>query len=322
MAEYVSIPGEPSAPALVMRHRPAAGDAPPTEGRVVLYIQGATFPGSHAIGFRFDGWSWMDDLSAVGFDVWALDVAGFGASERYPAMDAPADAHPPLGRAPEVSAQIARAVDAITARQGVARVHLLAHSWGTLVAGHFATHAPEHVDRLVLFGPITRRDGPLPPGPLPAYRDITLDAQWRRFTEDVPAGAPPVLLRRHFDAWGRAYLATDATSGTRSPASVRIPGGPQADILAAWGGTFPYDPAAVRAPTLLVRGEWDSLATDADARWLFDALTAAPTKLDVKIGRATHLMHLEDGRHALYRTVRSFLAGDDAPPDGGASRSV
>jgi hypothetical protein len=37
-----------------------------------------------------------------------------------------------------------------------------------------------------------------------------------------------------------------------------------------------YDPGLIRAPVAIIRGEWDSLATDADARWLFDALKASP----------------------------------------------
>src|SRR5438876_3219497 len=48
-------------------------------------------------------------------------------------------------------------------------------------------------------------------------------------------------------------------------------------------GKLAYDPVYVRAPLAIVRGEWDSMCTDADARWLFDALSGSPTKRDVKI---------------------------------------
>jgi hypothetical protein len=70
----------------------------------------------------------------------------------------------------------------------------------------------------------------------------------------------------------------------------------------------------VRAPVAIIRGEWDGLVPDADARWLFDAFKASPMKHDIKIGRATHLMHLEAMRYALYRESIAFLlAGDQAP---------
>ena len=64
----------------------------------------------------------------------------------------------------------------------------------------------------------------------------------------------------------------------------------------------------------IIRGEWDSLVTDADARWLFDALSTAPIKRDIKISRSTHLMHLETMRYALYRESIGFLLNDDAAP--------
>jgi hypothetical protein len=60
------------------------------------------------------------------------------------------------------------------------------------------------------------------------------------------------------------------------------------------------------------RGEWDSMCTDTDARWLFDALAASPVRRDIKIGRATHLMHLEASRFALYREAETFLTARDS----------
>ena len=50
---------------------------------------------------------------------------------------------------------------------------------------------------------------------------------------------------------------------------------------------------------------------DADALWLFDALSSSAMRRDVKIGRATHLMHLEQNRFALYREAETFLSGGD-----------
>ena len=70
----------------------------------------------------------------------------------------------------------------------------------------------------------------------------------------------------------------------------------------------------VRAPVAIIRGEWDSMCTDADAAWLFGAFTSSPIRRDVKISRGTHLMHLETSRCALYRETQNFLAGGDAPP--------
>jgi esterase/lipase len=65
---------------------------------------------------------------------------------------------------------------------------------------------------------------------------------------------------------------------------------------------------------LIVRGEWDSVTTDTDAHWLYEALRAAPLKRDVVISRGTHVMHLERSRYQLYREVQVFLEGQDSRP--------
>jgi hypothetical protein len=150
---------------------------------------------------------------------------------------------------------------------------------------------------------------------------VTLDDQWARFVEDTPPDQAPVLSRSHFEEWGERYLDSDPESRSRDPAGVKIPSGPFADILHAWHGQLAYDPALVHAPVAIVRGEWDGLIPDEDARWLFDAFSASPIKRDIKINRGTHLMHLEAMRYALYRESIAFLMpGDEAPmPQHGAT---
>jgi hypothetical protein len=51
----------------------------------------------------------------------------------------------------------------------------------------------------------------------------------------------------------------------------------------------------------------DSLCQDGDAEWLLAALTSSPEKIDSKIAKATHLMHLEENRGELYRAALDFL---------------
>ncbi|HEV2187133.1 MAG TPA: alpha/beta hydrolase [Stellaceae bacterium] len=290
---------------LFLRHLPRSGP------RAVLYVHGGTFPSALSIAHRFDGRSWRDSLCDAGFDVWGLDFHGFGLSDPYPEMAGPAEAHPPLGRAADCSRQLEAAVRFIGERRGSPRVSLVAHSWGTIVAGEFAGRCPELVDRMVFFGPIARRAHQGERQRLPGWRLISLNDQWDRFTADVPAGESPVLSRRHFDQWGELYLDTDPDSRSRSPAAVKNPSGAFQDIYDAWAGELAYDPARIQAPVAIIRGEWDGMCPDADARWLFDALKNSPFRRDIKIARATHLMHLEESRFALYRETECFLAGGD-----------
>jgi pimeloyl-ACP methyl ester carboxylesterase len=285
--------------------------------RAVLYVHGATFPSGLSIAHRFDGYSWRDALCAAGFDVWGFDFNGFGHSDQYPEMAQPADANPPLCRAEDAAAQIEAAARFILAHHGVPHLSIVAHSWGSIAAGRFASRHPALVDRLVLFGPIGRRPPrryEKPPA-APAWRIVTPEEQWARFVEDVPPREAPVLSRAHFDEWAERYLDSDPNSRSRDPAGVQIPTGPFTDILAAWHGQLAYDPVEVQAPVAIIRGEWDGLIPDADARWLFDAFTGSPSRRDIKISRGTHLMHLEAMRFDLYReTIAFLLAGERERP--------
>ncbi len=298
---------------IFLRHLPAARTDANHNRAPVLFIHGSSFPSALAAAFKFDGTSWMDDLSRSGFDVWALDFLGYGGSDRYPEMRDPPFAHPPLGRADQAARQIAAAVAFITAHQRTTRVSLIAHSWGTIPAGLYAGTHPQRIDRLVQFGPVARREQTRDTSKIPAYDFVTEEAQRSRFYGYVPKGELPVLDARHFAVWGPAYMATDSMSRTRTPASVAVPSGPDADIQDAWSGELRYDPGAITAPVLIVRGEWDKVTRDADADWLYNALTHSPLKRDVKISRATHVMHLEASRYQLYREVATFLSGGDVP---------
>ena len=286
---------------LFLRRLPPSAGSP--QAGVVLYVHGGTFSSALSIAHRFDGCSWRDDLCDAGFDVWGLDFLGFGYSDPYPDSD-PAT---PLGRTAEVSVQLEQAVRFILRETGEQHLSLVAHSWGTMVAGHFAGRCPTLVDRMVFFGPIAQRAPSADTPRLPAWRLITLQDQWDRFTADVPANEPPALSHAHFAAWGEAYLDSDPASRDRNPPAVRTPGGAFQDIFDSWAGTFPYDPGLIRAPVSIVRGAWDSMCNDADASWLLDTI---PDARETVIPRATHLMHLEQNRHALYRATRAFLTDE------------
>jgi pimeloyl-ACP methyl ester carboxylesterase len=309
--EHVRIPGPMPGLELFARYLPARNRRGGTS--TVLYVHGGTFPSALSIAHRFDGRSWRDELADAGFDVWGFDFYGFGESGRYLEMSEPADGRAPLGRAEIASRQVEAVVRFLIRRHAVPRVSIIAHSWGTIATGRFAGRCPELVDRLVFFGPITWRPKTAEPQRFPAWRPVSLEDQWTRFTAEVPKGEPAVLSRRHFDDWGERYLDSDAESRTRTPPSVRTPAGPWQDIACAASGEIAYDPGLIQAPVAIIRGEWDSLATDDGARWLFGALKAAPLRRDVKIARATHLLHLEENRYALYRETEAFLDGRDRP---------
>ena len=310
--EHFRIPSHHNGLSLFLRYLPPFHGTE-LRGNVVLYVHGGTFPSRLSIAHRFDGRSWRDELAASGFHCWGLDFHGFGRfSDPYPEMAEPAENHAPLGRAEDASRQLEQAVRFICAHHRVPRISLIAHSWGSIVSGRFAGQHPRLVERLVYFGPIAWRAPRADSQRLSGWRLISLKDQWDRFTADLPPREPPVLSKRQFDEWGEAYLDIDPESRTRSPPAVKTPSGAFQDIYDAWAGELAYDPALVRAPVAIIRGEWDGMSTQEDANWLFHALTSSPIRRMVIVSRGTHLMHLEESRYALYRETEAFLAGNDA----------
>ena len=298
---------------LFLRHLPPQRPGQAMDVRPVIYVHGATFPSALSIAHRFEGYAWRDALCDAGFDIWSFDFLGYGCSGRYAEMSQPPEANQPLCSVQDASAQLEAAVRFILQYHAVPSLSIISHSWGSMPTCRFAGRHPTMVDRIVLFAPVARRERRRYERPpvAPAWRFITVEEQWVRFVEDVPPREPPVLARAHFEEWSERYLDTDPESRSRDPASVKIPTGPFVDILRGWHGDFGYDPALVQAPIAIIRGAWDGLIPDEDARWLFDAFTASPVKRDIKLSRGTHLMHLEEMRYALYRESIGFLMGDD-----------
>ena len=50
--------------------------------QTVLYVHGATYPSETAFDLKLDGVSWMEYIAARGYDVWLLDLRGYGKSTR------------------------------------------------------------------------------------------------------------------------------------------------------------------------------------------------------------------------------------------------
>ncbi len=46
--------------------------------RTLLYVHGSTYPAETAFDLRLDGLSWMDYIAGHGYDVYLVDVRGYG----------------------------------------------------------------------------------------------------------------------------------------------------------------------------------------------------------------------------------------------------
>ncbi|HJR73024.1 MAG TPA: alpha/beta fold hydrolase [Luteimonas sp.] len=285
---------------LALTRQPASGDA-------VLYVHGATFPAALSVGWKMGGVSWLDHWQNAGLDAWALDFAGYGHSDRPRVFEADALSAPPFGRCADAAAQIGVALRRIREIRPDAPIHVVAHSWGTLPAQQAAIDYPELASRLVLFGPVATREGPRENAPAPAWSLIDAAHQRPRQRTGLPANAPTPVSEAEIDRWCAAYLDSDPTSTQRTPRSAKVPNGPGADIDALWAGESLVDSARIRQPVLIVRGDWDHITADADAKRLYDALTGTRDKRDVKISGGNHWLHLQPRREALWAETLSFL---------------
>jgi pimeloyl-ACP methyl ester carboxylesterase len=60
------------------------------------YVHGATYPAETAFDLQLNGQSWMDYIAEKGYDVYLLDVRGYGQSTRPPQMNRPANENAPF----------------------------------------------------------------------------------------------------------------------------------------------------------------------------------------------------------------------------------
>ena len=124
-----------------------------TPARTVLFVHGATYPAHTAFDLPLGGLSWMDYIAGQGFDVWCLDIRGYGRSTRPPEMSQPPEANPPIVRGDTAVKDIGTAAAFIRERRNVAKLVHIGWSWGSTLMGRFAADNPALVERLVLFAP-------------------------------------------------------------------------------------------------------------------------------------------------------------------------
>jgi pimeloyl-ACP methyl ester carboxylesterase len=304
---------------IYVREKHPSGMTRFTPDRTLLFVHGATYPAETAFDLALDGLSWMDFIAEHGFDVFLLDVRGYGRSTRPLAMDAPPEANPPLATTAEARADVMAVIEYIKRLRGVDRLCLMGWSWGCATMGSFAAQHPELVERLVLFAPGWVRDRPSaadPGGELGCWRGVTRDQARARWLNGVPEDKRDALIPEGwFDLWADATWATDPSGGAMEPPVLRAPNGVVADGRAYWSaGRVLYDPALVVAPTLIVVGEWDRDTPPAFGLALFGLLTNAPDKRFVVLGEATHTALMEKGRMGLFDVVQGWLEGGIAEP--------
>jgi pimeloyl-ACP methyl ester carboxylesterase len=279
----------------------------------VLYVHGATYPASTSFDLPLDGLSWMDYLAARGYDVYLLDVRGYGRSTRPPEMAEKPDAHGPIVRGDTAVRDIGAVVDFILKRRNIPRLNLIGWSWGTSLMATYTTQNPGKVERLALYAPGWIRKTPslvpVAPGKLGAWRATTRAQALARWLTGVPEDKKATLIPAGwFDQWADAAWADDPVGAQQTPPVIRAPNGVLADGAEYWSSNRPYyDPAKITVPTLLVHGEWDQDLPPYMAQTLFPLLVNSPGKRYVMLAEGTHTIIMEKNRLELFKAVQAFL---------------
>jgi pimeloyl-ACP methyl ester carboxylesterase len=306
---------DPDVSLYVRNKRPAGLTAFPSD-RILLYVHGATYPASTSFDLPLNGLSMMDYLAGRGFDVYLVDLPGYGFSDRPRQMKAPAGDNPPFLRTVDSARAVGLVVDTILKRRGVDKLDLMGWSWGTSTMGLYTAQNNATVNRLVLYAPQWLATAPLnlgTTGPLGAYRAVSRDTARERWLKGVPDDKKAGLIPPGwFEQWADATFATDAVGAAQTPPVLRAPNGILADSQDYWQAGKPlYDPGLIRVPTLVIHAEWDADLPSYQAQGYFAKLTATPYKRFIELGEGTHTVMMEKNRMQFFRAVAAFLEEED-----------
>jgi pimeloyl-ACP methyl ester carboxylesterase len=291
----------------------------PRDDRVVLFVHGAGTPAEVAFDVPHEGYSWMAFLAAAGFDVFSMDMTGYGRSTRPFVMNdvcnLSAEQQTALGRKPCDATHEAQlttiasdwddidaVVDYIRAVRDVPRVSLVGWSLGGPRAGGYAARHADKVEKLVLLAPAyARQRGLDAPQPSPA-QGVAFNAQSQAdFTAnwDRQVGCPNQYEPEVAAAVWHAMLESDPVGATWGQGVRRAPN------TTVWG-FGKTDVERARTPTLMVAGIHDKQVAPERVREYFEDL-GAESKVLLDLGCASHNAMWETNRLLLFRASLEWL---------------
>jgi len=309
---------------LFLREKMAEGNTTFNDENVVLFLHGATSPSTCDFDLGYKDYSWADWLVKKGYVVYMGDYRNYGGSTREAAMGEPASKNQPVTRSYLALRDVEAMVNAIKARRHVKQVTLIGWSWGAMMAGYYSSLHSENVHKLVLYAPLYNFNNHTNLGPgsglqnkrkpdefnfaLGAYRVASEAANTGRWNGEIPLEnkdeyrdpAVPV------EFW-KACLATDPTSDSRTPPSLRAPNGVLEDSFYQATGRPLWNAANIYAPTLVIGGNYDTWSFQEDREGLMRNLIHAASKKNVLIPDATHFVLFEKKRFEFFNAVLKFL---------------
>ena len=309
---------------IFMREKMAQGNTRFSDDNVVLFLHGATAPSTCDFDLTYKDYSWADWMVKRGYVVYMGDYRNYGYSTREKTMDQPASANQPVTRSYLALRDIEAMVDHIKRTRGVRKVTLIGWSWGAMLAGYYASLHSENVHKLVLYAPLYNFADHTNLGPgsalqnkrtphefnfaLGAYRLASEAANTGRWNGEIPVENKDEYREPAVPAeFWKECMATDPTSGTRNPPSLRAPNGVLEDSFYQATGRPLWNAANIYAPTLVIAGQFDTWSFPEDREGLMRELVHAPVKKAVLIPNATHFVLFEKPRHQFFEEILAFI---------------
>lgn len=238
----------------------------------LVFVHGSSVQSVPAFDLQIPGQpqsSVMDWFARLGYDTWCFDCEGYGRSDKW----RPVNADIACG------ADDLAVVSEFILRNSDQKLLLYGPSSGALRVGLFAQRHPERIRRIVLDALVYTGEGSKTLAErkkrLAQYRasnrrPINRDFVRSIFTRDGnPDAYDPAVVERFADQ----VLALDDSmpTGTYLDMSANLP------VL---------DPAKIRVPTTILRGQWDGIATDQDIINFFTRLPNPDKQLSIMPGIA------------------------------------
>ncbi len=289
---------------------------------VVVFIHGAGTPAEVSFDVGYQDYSWMAFLAKEGFDVFAVDMTGYGRSSRPAPMNDPCNLSkeqqatfvPALTPAPcspsraeaisDVGSDwndINAVVDHVRSLRKVDKVSLVAWSLGGPRAGGYAAQHPEKINRMVLLAPAYNRAGPAtqPAGPgrgaiMTTQSKSEFMANWDRQVGCTDQYEPAMA-----EATWREMVASD-TDGSKWGTGVR-----RAPSVATWGWNQAVV-AKTTIPTLMVAGVHDKQVNPTAVHNLYTDI-GSTKKVFIDLACSSHNAMWEKNHLLLFRASLEWL---------------
>lgn len=283
--------------------RPASGVETAGDHEAVLYVHGsitcsrALFAPPVADD---ESYSWLAATGNRGRTAFALDVRGYGDSDRPPEMrEPPAENGPPV-QADLAANDLADAFEFV--RERFDTVHLVGVSWGTNICGRFAERDNPSIASLVQCAPVYRTPYEMEEGLAALGLEPDLDAYYYQDRETVESRQGDDANPDLFEAIWRTQV--ESNQGVDEDSYIAQTGA-LADFADCCADDPPYDAANITVPTLVVRGSADAISWREDAAALYDEL-GDETAEYVELAGADHYVMHGTRRRALYSLVNGF----------------